>query len=309
MTFFRTSRRGLLLGAAALGACGQSTTATTAAGPDPKIAALEAKFAEIETRVGGRIGVSAVNTADGARAAHRGDERFAMCSTFKWLLAAQVLQRQDNDAGYIFERLRYTRAQLLPNSPAATANAARGWMTVEELCQAMVVESDNTAANVLLAQFEGPEGFTRFIRGNADANTRLDRIETDMAENLPGDPRDTTTPNSMSKLMQQFLVNSMVLQTQSRDQLIGWMVACKTGKERLRAGFPATWRAGDKTGTNGSDEHNATNDVAIAWPKDAAGAEKAPIIVSCYMTESTVDGPARNAAHAEVARAVAEAWG
>lgn len=82
--------------------------------------------------------------------------------------------------------------------------------------------------------------------------------------------------------------------------LIGWMVESPTGRERLRAGMPADWRVGDKTGTwNG--EHNATNDVAIAWPPN-----RAPIIIAAYLSANTVDAAARNAAHAEIARIIVE---
>ncbi len=42
-------------------------------------------FAEIEVRLGGRLGIAALDTDSGKRLSYRGDERFAMCSTFKWL--------------------------------------------------------------------------------------------------------------------------------------------------------------------------------------------------------------------------------
>ena len=71
----------------------------------------------------------------------------------------------------------------------------------------------------------------------------------------------------------------------------------------MRAGLPPDWRVGDKTGTSGTAEHNATNDVAIAWPPN-----RAPIIIACYLSASTVEPAARNAAHAEIARIIAEEW-
>ena len=89
----------------------------------------------------------------------------------------------------------------------------------------------------------------------------------------------------------------------SREKLIGWMIASPTGRERLRAGLPSTWRVGDKTGTyNG--ERNATNDVAIAWRPDGS-----PILIASYLHGSTAEPAARNAAHAEIGRIIAEEWG
>ena len=82
---------------------GSSWTLAAAAGLDARAAAPDAPFATIESIVGGRLGVAALDTASGARIAYRTDERFAMCSTFKWLLVAAVLARvghgRDLDGG------------------------------------------------------------------------------------------------------------------------------------------------------------------------------------------------------------------
>ena len=52
---------------------------------------LKARLAEIDERSGGRLGCAVVNTSTGAVVAHRGDERFPMCSTFKASAVAFVL--------------------------------------------------------------------------------------------------------------------------------------------------------------------------------------------------------------------------
>jgi len=56
------------------------------------------QLAEIERRLGGRLGIAAHNTQTGARILYRADERFAMASTFKLALAAAVL-RKNVDSG------------------------------------------------------------------------------------------------------------------------------------------------------------------------------------------------------------------
>ena len=52
----------------------------TASLVSPAFAGAQAydRIVEIEKGLGGRIGVSALNTANGARIRHRGDERFAI---------------------------------------------------------------------------------------------------------------------------------------------------------------------------------------------------------------------------------------
>lgn len=298
MTKLHLTRRGALIGTLALAACKPEGASTVAPAPQ----ADDPRFAAIETRIGGRVGVAALNTADGAVLTHRAGERFAMCSSFKWLLAAQHLVMAQDTPGWLDEVMQFGPGDLLDHAPFARSIVSRGYMSNEEACEAIVVVSDNTCANLLLLSAGGPEGHTRFLRERGDDVTRLDRTEPSLNENLPNDPRDTTTPDAMVRTMQRFLLGDTVLNAASREKLIGWMVACQTGLTRLRGGLPADWRAGDKTGTS-ADTHNATNDVAIAWPPS-----RAPILIACYLSDSIVDSAARNAAHAEVARIVAETW-
>jgi beta-lactamase class A len=260
------------------------------------------RFADIERRIGGRVGVAAYDTGARAWRTHRAGERFAMCSTFKWLLAAQLLFMDMHMPGYREQQVRFGESDLLEYAPAARANLARGWMTVEEMCEAIVVVSDNACANLLLGLVDGPAGLTRFLREYGDDTTRLDRLEPELNEVAPGDERDTTTPAAMTRTLQRFLLTGEVLNPASRERLIGWMVASTTGRERLRAGLPSDWRVGDKTGT-WHGPTNATNDVAIAWPQG-----RGPILIASYLSASTADPTARNAAHAQVARIVAEQW-
>lgn len=298
------SRRAMLIASLAAASCSRTAEAPKQkAQSDSSIPQDDVRFAAIEKRIGGRLGVAALNTADGAMLTHWANERFAMCSSFKWLLAAAVLRAAQEGRLQADAHVAYTAHDLPPNSPRTQEHVARGWMSVDDLCAAAVEVSDNGAANLLLAQIGGPTGFTRFARSAGDSITRLDRTETELNENGPGDPRDTSTPEAMAQTMQSVLTGNTILTAPNREKLVGWMVASETGLTRLRAGLPKDWRAGDKTGTS-DGEHNATNDVAIAWPPG-----KPPIIIVCYMSESTVDADARNAAHADVARIVAQTWG
>lgn len=294
------SRRETLLGALALGACAPQAQTELYAGRSPP--GDDPRFAAIEHRIGGRVGVAAWNTATDQWLTHRRHERFALCSTFKWALAAAQLNMAESGGPELDRRIRYQESDLLDYAPTARQHLARGWMTIEQACEAAAKLSDNTAANLLLDIQGGPVGFTRFMRSNGDAVTRLDRYEIELNDVPPGDERDTTTPDAMARTLKRFLVDDGVLTPEHREKLIGWMVESPTGRERLRAGLPSDWRVGDKTGTwNG--ENNAANDVAIAWPPN-----RAPIIIACYLHRSTADPAARNAAHAEVGRIVAEEW-
>ncbi|MDF3022386.1 MAG: Beta-lactamase [Steroidobacteraceae bacterium] len=256
----------------------------------------------LHKRIGGRLGVHILDSQSGRRIAYDDDSRYAMASTFKLPLAAALLWQVDHGAFPISRTLAISTADLKPTSPAVEARLAAGatGMTISELCAAVVVHSDNAAANVLLAGIGGPHAFTQFMRSIGDKVTRLDRNELDLNENQPGDERDTTTPRAMVDSLLRIFTQD-VLSLTSRAMLIDWMSASRTGLDRVRAGIPKSWPAGDKTGTG---PNGAVNDLCLVYPPD-----RRPIFVAVYMSESTLDVKTLVAAHAEIGTLIAkEKW-
>ncbi|HTK34806.1 MAG TPA: class A beta-lactamase [Caulobacteraceae bacterium] len=287
-------RRALIgAGAAAAFAGPQALAATRSQGAQQNLRALE-------RWVGGRLGLAALNTGSNRWLAYRADERFPMCSTFKWLAAAAVLARVDRGVERLDRRIAYSKADLLFNSPTTQARVGEGAMPLGDLCAAAITLSDNGAANLLLTSLGGPAGLTRWLRSIGDAGTRLDRNEPTLNTAIPGDPRDTTKPEASIADLRRILLGK-TLSDASRLQLTGWMIANKTGDRRLRAGLPKDWRVGDKTGTG---VHATSNDVAIAWPPSWP-----PILIAAYLTGGEAPDATREAALAEMAQIVVSALG
>jgi beta-lactamase class A len=281
-----TSRRTLIVASAAASLCSG-------------LAAARAPLAEIEAKIGGRLGVAALDVASGRRLAWRADERFPMCSTFKAMAVAAVLKRVDAGQEQLDRFVRYTEADLLSYAPVTRPHVGEGGMKLGDLCAAAVELSDNTAANLILASLGGPAGWTSFVRSLGDGKSRLDRNEPTLNTCIPGDPRDTTTPASMIADLKAALLDGALSPASSR-LLKSWMIAAQTGLTKLRAGLPASWTIGDKTGNNGG---GTSNDIAVAW------APAGPIVIACYLTgadASTADG--RDGAIAAVGRLVAETF-
>lgn len=296
MSIIVTRRRfsmvaGSLFVAGALAPAGLATGAIAA--EDPMAATLQ----EIERRIAARLGVAILDTETGRQWSHRGDERFAMCSTFKAIASAAVLSRVDAGEEDLARRIKISADDIIAHAPAAEKRIG-GFMTMGELCAAAVTLSDNTAANLILKSLGGPEGLTRFFRSIGDDTTRLDRWEPALNEARPGDPRDTTTPVAMAKTLQTLVVSD-ALTAQSRQQLSAWMIANTTGTGKLRAGLPRDWVVGDKTG---SGRLGTANDIAVIWPP-----ERKPIFVAVYITETKASMDDRNAAMAEIARTMVTA--
>ncbi|WP_374672993.1 class A beta-lactamase [Ideonella sp.] len=275
-----------------LAASGLARAADAAAPHDDD--AMVRRWQALEAQAGGRLGVTLIDPARQQRVAWRGGERFPMCSTFKWPLAAAMLARVDAGAASLDQVLRYGRDELVAHSPFTERHAGRG-MRVGDLCAATVAHSDNTAANVLLRALGGPSAFTRFVRAQGDAWTRLDRDEPALNEARPGDERDTTTPDAMAALMQRLLLGDG-LSPAARQQLKAWGLATVTSGIRLRKGLPAGWQLADKTGTN---DQGSANDVGVFWTSTGR-----PIVVAAYLTQSTAPMAGQNAVHAAIAAQV-----
>ena len=269
-----------------------------AAAPAVDLRRLPQSLRELEKSIGGRLGVFILDSGSGEKASHRPDERFPLCSTFKMLLAAAILKNVDEGKERLDRSLSIPREPLLAHSPLTQPHAG-GEMPVSALCHAIMTQSDNTAANLLLDTIGGPAGMTQFARALGDTVTRLDRMELELNEGTPGDPRDTTSPAAMTANLQKLLVGGTLSQA-SRTKLTDWMIECKTGTNRLRAHLPSGWRAGDKTGSNGQ---TISNDVAIFWPVSGA-----PVLVSTYLAECPGPEEKRAGALAQVGRLIFEAW-
>jgi beta-lactamase class A len=227
----------------------------------------------------GRLGVAVLDTGSGGRWRHRADERFAMCSMFKFLLAAAVLKRIDAGEEKADRVIAYGKADLVVWSPVTERHNA---LSITALLDAILRVSDNTAANLLLDTIGGPAGWTNFARTLGDSTSHLDRTEPTLNNADPGDTRDTTSPDAMLENLQTVLLGN-VLTLASRQRLIDTMAASTTGTKRLKAGLPRDWRVADKTG---SGMHGTYNDIAIILPPG-----RAPILACAYYAEATRPDP------------------
>jgi beta-lactamase class A len=287
------SRRAVVCGIATAAAL--SARASNASVGD-RLADANERLAAIETREGGRLGVAVLDSSAGAGLAYRAGERFPMCSTFKLLAAAAVLERVDQGKEKLDRVIPYGPGDLLDYAPVTKAHVADGGMTLGSLCAAAIDWSDNTAANLILDAIGGPAGWTAFVRSLGDSTTRLDRNEPGLNASIPGDERDTTTPMAMAEDAHKALLGNALSEVSSA-QLEAWLVNDKVGDKRLRAGVPPSWGIGDKTG---SGDHGAANVVVIIRPPG-----RAPLIAAVYYTESDASMDARNSIHKEIGRIIA----
>ncbi|CAM4441121.1 Beta-lactamase precursor [Mycobacterium basiliense] len=257
---------------------------------------FRSRFAELERQHEARLGVFVPATSTTTEIAHRAEERFAFCSTFKGLLVAAVLHQYPID--HLDSMVTYSSADIRSTSPITEQHLQTG-MSIRGLCDAAIRYSDGTAANLLLDQIGGASAFTGYLRGLGDSVSQLDQEEPELNRDPPGDERDTTTPRAIA-LDYQNLVLGDALPADKRAMLTDWMARSTTGAKRIRAGFPADWKVIDKTGTG---DYGRANDVAVVWSPSGA-----PYVVAIMTDRASggYDAQPSDSLIADAARCVAE---
>ena len=270
---------------------------TQAPSPAPTVAPYAGEFEALETDFDARLGVYAIDTATGAEVSFRADERFAYASTFKALAAAAVLQK--NTAAGMQRVVTFTSDDLITYSPV-TELRIDGGMTLLEIADAAVRFSDNTAGNLLLDELGGPGGFDAALAAIGDDTTRAERWEAGLNDAVPGDPRDTTSPRAFATDLREFALGD-AMSADKQAVLIEMLKANTTGANLIRAGVPADWVVGDKTGSGG---YGVRNDIAIVWPPG-----REPIVMAIMSTRDSPGAERYDALIARAATAVVTALG
>ncbi|MEV0033218.1 class A beta-lactamase [Nocardia sp. NPDC050793] len=275
------TRRTLLAAAALLplAGCATEPAPPPTAAPATPAEAHHERLIELERQFDARLGVYALATGTGATVAHRADERFAFCSTFKGLAAAAVLHR--NPLSHLDTVVSYTEADLLKNAAVTPRHLETG-MTIRDLCDAAIRFSDGTAGNLLLRDLGGPAELTAYVRSLGDTVTRMDRIEPAITEATPGDPRDTTSPRALGTDYQRLVLGD-ALPADKRAFLRDLLERSVAGAQRTRAGVPQGWTVANKTGTG---DYGTLNDIGIVWPPGSA-----PLVIALMSSKATVDAP------------------
>lgn len=275
----RIDRRFFLGGSLALGA-------GACIPPDQSpLGRLAAELRIIEAAGDGTLGVELFDTASGMAVGLNSDRRFGHASSFKLSLAALLLQRHAAGTIDADRHVTWSEADMLSHAPFTRERIATG-ATLRELARATQITSDNPAANILLRELGGPAALTAFWRSLGDEVSRIDRYEPAMNLVPATEFRDTTTPAAMARTVAR-IVYGDVLPESERAELKGWMIETQTGLNRVRAGLPQGWVAGDKTGTSGliGAEYNYI-DIGFAEPPKGA-----PITFACYFrARQTAEG-------------------
>lgn len=193
----------------------------------------------------GEYGIAAIDLGDGSIATVNGEIPFPMASTVKLAIAGAYLT--DVDQG------RRSLGDIINGRTAAKA------------MEAMIVRSDNLAADQLFAALGGPASVQQWVLSHNISGIRVDRTIAQLLRERGhlADIKDVATPVAMVELL-RILDSPTTLSPRSRAYLLGLMSQCRTGTRRIRALLPAGTLVEDKTGTL----DGITNDVGFITMPD-----------------------------------------
>ncbi|ANJ27212.1 hypothetical protein ATC03_11255 [Agromyces aureus] len=238
-------------------ASGRSGSLATSAADHDR---MSRELRSLERATSVTIGVHAVTQGERRSFRYRAADRFPMCSLFKVLAAGALVQARGYDEAYWATPIPFTDADVVRDS-AVLATLQPQQATPEQLADAAIRFSDNTAGNLLLRELGGPGAVTAFAASLGAGRTRLDRWEPELNDAVPGDVRDTTTPDDIALLYSALLLEDAAGVLAS-SRLREWMLRTATSGARMRAGLTPPYELADKTG---GGEYGVVNDAGVLW--------------------------------------------
>jgi len=280
------------------------------------------------------IGVSALHLESGQRIEVNGDESFPLASTYKIPMAAYALHLVSEGELSLDQMVEVRQSDLVVSSSITRLFPHPGiQLSLLNLMEATLIQSDNTATDVLLRTIGGGEAVTGWLAGQGIRNMRVDRSTADLIRNYMGmnppadgtsmasqyaettfddmtaddwrvlyeqllnDPRDQGTPRAMAALLEGIWKDAY-LSAEHGEALRAIMARCLTGGARLSDGLPAQQLPlAHKTGTLGG----TVNDVGVMILPDNRGT----VVIAVFTrSSSALEAQAGERAIAEVGRTV-----
>ena len=286
------------------------------------------KIEKLSEGLVGRIGVAAQEIGDDMVIAVNGDETFAMASTYKVAIATTVLDRVDKGELSLDQLVDVPQDMYVTGVIALAETFPHPGikLSVANLIEVMITESDNTATDVCMGLAGGAAAVTKNLRRLGITDFRVDRTtreilmdfyglsgatpeivaeaiknnpalvpaQVDPNPNFEADPRDHTTPHAYLKLLLA-IDGGKAMSAESREFLLGVMSRTRTGAGRIKGLLPKGTPVAHKTGTAGG----IANDVGYVTLPDGRR-----FAIAVFTNSSKTSVADRDRAIAEVARAL-----
>jgi beta-lactamase class A len=199
---------------------------------------------------------------------HNADAKMPLMSVFKLPLGVLVLRQVAAGTLQLDQQITVQRASLLQNTwspmlklyPAATFS-----ISVRELLELSVAQSDNNACDLLFSLVGGPAALQQYLQQLGLRDVQIELDEKGLHQHFSAQYQNWISATAAASFLRQ-LANGNLLPAAEQKVLWQWLVDTPTGKQRIKAGLPAGAELAHKTGTGGSDDNQlqaAINDIGI----------------------------------------------
>ena len=251
---------------------------------------------KLEQKSGGTIGIAALQLETGNAYYYNKNIKFPMASTFKVPVAVQLLNRVDKGEISLQDMIEIKRSDLHPGSGVIVKyfEDLGIQLSLNNLMKLMLIESDNSAADLCLKFAGGTEEVNEMLNENGIEGMSVDRLtyvalaqylgvknvsenedydddkvvaelrslskedREKASEEFMNDTKDNSTPSAMLNLLEK-IWNKKILSDESTALLLNTMKECNTGNSRIKGLLHDKTIVYPKTGTIG----DVTNDVGI----------------------------------------------
>lgn len=294
---------------------------------------IQTELSQLDANCKGQLGAAILTPQ--ASYYFRKNEFFSLQSVMKLIVAMAALDQVDQGKWKLNQKFVITKEELsISVQPLAEELGSKKSITVTlaKLIDHAVSMSCSASADFLIRKLGGTSQVNAFLKKRGIQFLTVDRQERQLQTEIVGltwnlkysdydtfqadkakqppavldaayakyqkDRRDSTTPYAMGQLLKKLIAGQLLSPT-STKHLLAVMENTQTGADRLKAGVPATWILGHKTGTSSTHRGvaGATNDVGIARNKNGDW-----IIIVALLRNSTLSPEKRDNVICQVAK-------
>lgn len=201
-----------------------------------------------------------------------GDNHLPMQSVFKFHIALAMLSAIDEGRFALNQKINIEKKDLLPGlySPIRERHPEGVNLSISEILEYTVSQSDNVGCDVLLKLLGGPQKVEAYFRRHGFNDVEIKINEEVMQNNWDKQFLNWTTPKEATKVLKVFFDNKDNLLSSTSHEFI-WkiMTSTSTGKNRIKGKLPVGTTVAHKTGWSGTHKTTgitaAVNDIGIVF--------------------------------------------
>jgi beta-lactamase class A len=197
-----------------------------------------------------------------------GDAKLPLLSVFKFHIAATVLHLVDEGELALDQKVILTDAEMIPDTWSPIREKfPKGdvELTLAELLEYTVAQSDNNGCDKLLKLIGGTETVQKFMDSKGVKDFQIKVNEEAMQQDRKNMYENFSSTKSAVRLLKSFYENK-IISRKSTEFLMNTMLSTTTGANKLKGWLPKNVSVAHKTGSSGKDNEGLTiaeNDMGI----------------------------------------------